>query len=215
MTIESTIPYKKLLTFWFAISATWGLYRLLDLPEFFSEVIAKPAIWLGITALFVMIGFIPIKVIETLKSDFTSTRPIWKIFLLPALFIVFYFYLINFRQVGYPEFSLSVLLLTLIINFSTGIVEEIVYRGFLYVWLLQKTHEVSAFFIVQVLFLLAHVPILFLSSGSAAETITRVLFILILGAIHTTVFRLTKSIYASSLTHGIWNSLVYFFLLVS
>ncbi len=214
MSSTKVLTYKNLLIWWLAISVSWGIYRLFELPEFFSEVVAKPVIWIGATCLFLGMGLIPKKVLDDLKNSYSTTRPFWKIFLLPSLFIAVYFYLINFRQVVVPDFSYTLVATGLIINFATAVVEEIVYRGFLYVWLLQKTNEIVSFLVVQVLFLLAHVPILAMSSGTVMETVTRVVFILIMGAIHTTVFRVTKSIYASSLTHGIWNSLVYYFLLV-
>lgn len=205
--------YKNIFLWWLTFSAIWGVYRLFDFPEFFSEVIAKPIVWLGITLLFFMRGFIPQKVFIDLKTNYTHLKPIWKVILLPSLFIILYFVLINFRQIKTPDFSILFLTSTLVTNFLTGIVEEIIYRGILYVWLLQKTDEITAFVLVQILFVLGHVPTLILNSDSLSAGLVHAFFIILIGTFHTLIFRLTKSIYASSVTHGIWNSLAYYFLL--
>ena len=205
--------YKNIIIFWFVFSALWGIYRLFAFPEFFSEVVAKPIIWLGVTLYFLSKSVIPASVAQDLKINYSQTKPIWKVLFLPAVFIVLYFFLINFTQIEYREFSLFFLLLTVTINFSTGIVEEFVYRGILYVWFLKNTDEISAFIFVQILFLLGHLPTLIINSSSFSSALIHAFFIVLIGALHTVVFRVTKSIYASSLTHGIWNSLVYYFLL--
>ena len=207
------VKYQNLLIWWLTLSALWGAYRLFPFPEFLSEIVAKPVIWLGITLFFFWKKLIPLDTIKDFKENYTQTKPTWKVFLLPALFIFVYFFTINFRQIKIPEFSLLLVIVTLIINFSTGLVEEIIYRGILYVWLLRKTDEVTAFLFVQVLFLLAHVPTLVINSKSLSAAMVQAFFILLLGALHTLVFRFTKSIYASTLTHGVWNSLVYYLLL--
>jgi membrane protease YdiL (CAAX protease family) len=206
--------YLKLFLWWLCFSSLWGIYRTFHLPEFVSEVVAKPVIWLGITGLFFYFHLIPQAVLTDLKQNHLTTKPMWKTLLFPLFAIAGYFLLINFRQIQLPPFSFSLLFLTIVINFSTGIVEEVVYRGVMYVWLLRHTSEAKAFGIVQVLFLLGHVPTLVLNSASVGEAATHAVFILLGGALHTVFFRLTKSLYASSVTHGTWNSLAHYFLLV-
>lgn len=205
--------YSKLILWWFVITTSWGVYRLLELPEFFSEVLAKPFIWFGITALFLSGKIIPTNVFVDLKKNYTELRPVWKTIVSPATFILFYFLILNLDIITVPSFSFIVVLMTLIINFSTGIVEEVIYRGIMYVWLLQKSNEVIAFVAVQALFLLGHVPVLVLNSEDLGKALIHAFYIILMGAIHTLIFRITRSIYASSLTHGLWNSFVYYFLL--
>lgn len=205
--------YKSLLLWWFTFSGIWGIYRYFDNSEFFSEVIAKPFIWIGTTALFFSLSLIPREIVDDLKRNWTQNKPIWKIVFLPTLFIIFYFFLINFRQIKAPPFSLMTILFTLIVNFSTGIIEEVTYRGVLYVGLLRITDEIRAFFLTQLLFLLAHIPTLVLYSDSLQAAFSHAFFIVLMGIVHTFIFRLTKSIYSSSLSHGLWNSLVFYFLL--
>jgi membrane protease YdiL (CAAX protease family) len=205
--------YFPLIVWWLVLSIIWGIFKLFETPEIISELLAKPIIWLGITAVFLKFQVIPKRVIEDLRNNFLVTKPIYRIFLLPILFIILYFLLINFRMINNTSFNLSLLTTTIIINFSTGIIEEIVYRGVMYVWLLQKTGEILAFVLVQILFLLGHIPTLIIGSNSIEDALTRSFFIILMGSIHTGIFRINKSLYSSSLSHGLWNTLVHYFLL--
>lgn len=202
-----------LLLWWLTLSITWGIFRLFESTEIVSELIAKPLIWLGITGLFLNINVIPQKVVSDLKSKYLTQKPFLQIFLLPIIGITIYFFLMNFTQIKTLSFNPSFLLIGIIVNFSTGAIEELVYRGFMYVWLLDKTNEVTAFILIQILFTLGHIPILILTADSLNNALTRVFFILLLGSIHTGIFRINKSLYSSSLSHGVWNTLVYYFLL--
>lgn len=204
---------KKLVLWWMVLSVVWGLYRLLGWPEFVSEVVLKPVIWLGFAFICFKVGVIPQSILTLLRKQYSETRPFWKVFLLPALFTIGYFFLIRFGQISFPPFSLLFLVTAISINFSTGVVEELVYRGVLYLWLLKELSEAKAFVLVQVLFLLAHVPILVISSDFGVGMFVRAFFIVLMSVVYTLVFRLTKSVYASSLVHGIWNTLIYYFLL--
>lgn len=207
---------KKLLPilfWWLMLSTFWGIFRLFESTEFISELIAKPIIWLGITFLFLKLRIIPESVLSDLKSVYLTKKPIFKIIVLPIIAITLYFVLINFRALSFVQFkfppaSIYLLILTFVTNFATAIIEETVYRGIMYVWLMQKTNEIIAFILVQFLFLLGHLPILILSSDSISSALIRSFFILLLGSIHTGIFRLNKSLYSSILSHGIWNTFV-------
>lgn len=205
--------WLSLLGWWFAFSSIWGLFRLLQPQEVVSELIAKPIIWLGITALFFQLKLIPYQVIDHLKHFYLTKRPVGTTFIAPLLFTLLYFLTINFRIIKIPLFTPELVGLAILINFATGIVEEITYRGVLYVWLLQTKNEFLAFILVQLLFLLGHIPTLLINSDNLATGLTHAFFIILLGSVHTLIFRLTKSLYASSLSHGLWNTLVYLLLL--
>lgn len=198
---------------WLVLTILWGFFRLFDSTEIISELIVKPIIWLGITALFLKLKVIPRDVISDLKSNFLTKKPILKIFVLPIVFIAFYFILVNFKILNYSQIQFSpffffLLFFSIVINFSTAIVEETVYRGVMYVWLLQKINEVAAFILVQILFLMGHFPILFLFFDSVSEALIKSFFVVLLGSIHTAIFRLNKSLYSSILSHGVWNTLI-------
>ncbi|MFZ1721755.1 MAG: hypothetical protein WAU07_04580, partial [Microgenomates group bacterium] len=88
---------KKVFIWWIVLTAFWTAYRLFTFPELFTEVIAKPIIWLGITFIFLSFGLIPKKTLVDLKTYYLQIRPLWKIITLPALFVTLYFFLINYR----------------------------------------------------------------------------------------------------------------------
>lgn len=176
---------RSLLFWWLVFSSIWGIFRLLNTPEYVSELIVKPIIWLGITSIFIWLNIIPATVLNSLKHKYLQTKPFLNVFVLPTIFIIIYFFFINFRVIEMRSFSWWILLTTLVINFATGVVEEIVYRGIMYVWLLEKKGEVMAFILVQVLFLFGHLPTLIINSHSLATALSHAFFIVLLGSIHT------------------------------
>ncbi len=208
--------YTNVVLWWITLVSVWGIFKLFEVHELFSEGIAKPIIWLGITALFLKRKVIPATVITDLIKNYSSIKPIFKVFILPMIGTILYFFAINstFREISLPVFSFFSIAYVLVFSFATGIVEETIYRGILYVWLLRITSEVRAFILAQVFFLLGHVPILILNFDSPYKTATSIFFILLISTINTFVFKLTKSIFAAILVHGIWNSLVYYFFIL-
>ena len=208
--------YKELVFWWATFVSVWGVFRLLEVHELFSEVLAKPFIWLGITFLFLKRGLISAAVIADLRTKYSTYKPIITVLILPILGTVFYFFAINsiFREITVPAFSIYSLLYVLVFNFATGIIEETIYRGILYVWLLRITSEIRAFILAQIFFVLGHLPILFLNFDSLPKTVTSIFFILLISSLNTIIFRQTRSIFTAILVHGIWNSLVYYFFIL-
>lgn len=210
---EEMKTFTKILLWWFVFSAVWGLFRLTHPNEVTSELLAKPLIWLGITAIAFKLKLLPNSILKELQAKYLQVKPITSVFILPVAFVIFYFFLIYFRRVSLPEMELAGVLLSLLINFSTGIVEEIVYRGVLYTWLLKQKSEVVAFTLVQVLFLLGHLPTILLNSETLVQGLTRGFFIVLIGSVLTLIYRVTRSLYSSAVSHGVWNSLVHLLLL--
>jgi membrane protease YdiL (CAAX protease family) len=212
-TLAKTTQLRNLLLTWGVMTVVWGIYRLAQLPELINEVFAKPALWLGIILAAYKLGLIPLQVFQDLRKKYLQHRDVLRIFLVPMLGIAFYFVLVNLPRIHWQTGSLHLLPAMILMNFMTGVVEEVVYRGIFYVWLLKIKSEIFAFCLVQLLFLLAHIPTLILRSPSTQDAIIHAFFILLLGAIHTAIFRLTKSLFASSLAHGTWNTLTQYFLI--
>jgi len=200
--------YRVMLLWFLCIFVSWSIYRLFDFPEEVTEIVAKSLIWIGLTTLFILKQWMPRAVIASLKNDFLHIFPLWKI-ILPSLLVLAYFLIIYLSEIHLSNLTISLTLMALLVNVPTAIVEEFVFRGVLYVWMLQKTNEVRAFIIVQMLFYAIHVPILITEFVSLPSLLTRTFFIVFMGAIYTLIFRTTKSLYASILAHGLWNSLVY------
>lgn len=211
--MSKPLQLSKMFFVWFTFSFLWAIFRQFSFNELISELIAKPIIWLGPIIIFFKLGITPNSVIKDFQTRFLTTRPFWKIFLLPLFFAIFYFPLTNFRNIHIPEFVLSSLLLTVIINFSTAIVEEIVYRGVIFTWTLSIVGSIKAMVFTQILFLLGHIPILIINHQNFASTLSHAFFIVLLGLIETIFYYHNKSIYSAIIMHGVWNSLVYYFVL--
>jgi membrane protease YdiL (CAAX protease family) len=198
---------------WLTFALLWSVYRIFPFPQTISEFIAKPLIWLGVTGVFFSVKIIPKEVLQTLKQAYLGFHPIWKIFVLPIIFITVYFLFINIFTLSLIKFNFASLAYILTINLVTAVVEEVIFRGVLYVWLLQKTSEVPAFILTVVLFILIHLPKFLMEFTSVATLLTQIFFVLLLGSIFTGVFRVNKSLYSSIATHWAWNALTQVFLL--
>jgi membrane protease YdiL (CAAX protease family) len=209
-------PRKKFIAIliWFVFfNLIWAGVRLFHPSEVVSELIAKPLVFLGSIFLFYKLRIIPDSIFSNIKKNYLTFSPFWKIFLVPAVFTIVYFYLTNFRIISVPQFTFMTFFYSIIVNFSTAIVEEITYRGVLYVWLKENFGEVFSFVGVQIFFLLGHVATLTLNSQNTAALLSHVFFIILLSIIHTIIFRFNKSLFSSITSHGIWNTFVYYFLL--
>lgn len=201
---------RKLTTpviFILSLSLIWGLIRLLQLPEFISEIIIKPVVWLGVTAVFVWRKYIPSGVLRLLKTQFLSTIPVWKTILVPLFGMLAFSLAINLRDANLATLTLQTIMSALVVNLSTAVVEEFVFRGVLYVWLLELTSELKAFLLVQVGFLLIHFAMLFTTSTTLSQFLVHAYFIVFFSIVHTLVFRINKSLHSSIITHGVWNSI--------
>jgi membrane protease YdiL (CAAX protease family) len=196
---------KSPVIFVLTLTVVWGLIRLLKLPEFTSEIIAKPVVWLGITLAFFWFKQIPTSVLRLLRTQFLTSTPVWKTILLPLLGMLAFSLLFNFRNQNLASLAMQTVIFTLVINFATALVEEFVFRGVLYVWLLQLTSELRAFLFVQAGFLVIHLAMLFTTTTTVSQFLVRVYFIVFFSVIHTLVFRVNKSLQSSTVTHGVWN----------
>lgn len=204
---KTSLP--PIILWWFSFSAVWGIFRLFETPEIVAEMFAKPFVWIGSSILFWKLNLLPTTVFQNLKNHYFETKPFLKIYVLPLIFSVVYFLLTNFRRLSIPSIEPVHLITTISINFSTGIVEEFIYRGIMFIWLLKTTTSTKAFILVQIFFLLGHIPILLLNSDDPTSFLIRALFIVILSSIETIVFYLNKSLFSSIIMHGTWNTLVH------
>lgn len=201
---------KPIFLWWFILTCVWGGFRALKIEsEVVSEIIVKPLVWVSSVLLAVRFNVLPRSVLQLLWQQHVKVRPLWKTMLVPFIGISVYFFAINYGKIYYHSVEWLGLMQSILVNFSTGIVEEFVYRGVLYVWLLGLVDELTAFVIVQLLFLFSHVPILLIRSPSLSAALTQVFFIVLIGAIHTLIFRWSRSVVASSISHGTWNTLAH------
>lgn len=201
---------KRILTLYFLIFALWTGYRIFfRFPEAFDEFIAKPIIWL--TPLFFLRRNVFGNTLKALRIK-ASYSILFGLsigilyFCLYTLFLSFRFGLPTFNP---THFSFKGIYLQLIIAFSTGFVEELVFRRyFLEEALLFFNDRINANSFVTLLFTFIHLPIIvFVYKYSLVETVSYLSLLTISGFIYGLVYLHKKSLLASTMTHAVWNFL--------
>jgi membrane protease YdiL (CAAX protease family) len=163
---EKTSPTQRVLNLWAIILIVWSIYRATfktDLPVWFDEFIAKPAIFI----LPVMWFFGKEKKnffksmdwrLKTLPSDLILGGVVGVIFLL----IGYIGMLSRSHRVIIPTVSATSFALMIAVALATSISEEVLSRGFVLKRLFQESHNrFSSIGLSSVLFFVLHVPILF------------------------------------------------------
>lgn len=203
----------QLLLWWLTMTLLWAIVRLRPWPDVYSEFLFKPFVWWGVLALFIWRRWVPTWSITQLRQLFIVQPPI-KMVAAPALFALVYFSLMNWRYLALDRLSDfgPIIVVIFATSLATALVEEVVFRGYLYTQLLKQTNELLAFLLVQVLFVLIHVPSLVYAT-SLVDVGIRVFFIVVMSSTYTGIFRTTNSLVAASTAHTVWNFLVALFLL--
>lgn len=163
---EKTSSTQRVLNVWAIILIIWSIYRATfktDLPVWFDEFVAKPAIFV-----LPVIWFIG----KEKKNFFKSTD--WHLKTLPSDLILGGVVGIIFLLIGYigmvsrthrlvgPSLPASSLLSMAVLALATSVSEEILSRGFILKRLFQESHNwLNSIGISSVLFFILHVPILF------------------------------------------------------
>ena len=197
----------------------WSLYRfnLINTPEWFDEFIAKPLVFL--LPIIFYIKRIEKKPFleqlwlknERISKDLFIGLSIGAIFIISA-FIANY---IRFEHVSVQQSLISTqFLFVIIITFATAITEEVFTRGFL----LKRIYEewgnmYSSSFIVSILFLVIHIPILMTNlqvSGNVLLLFFATDFVLSL--VTSFVYLDRKSLIAPILIHALYNVAILIYL---
>lgn len=205
---------KNPLILFLVILVSWGLYRyLFRFPEWVDEFIAKPIIML-LPILFVvtvleskLLGSIGLSRKKFLKNVIVGIAV--------GVFIAGEMTVTNRFKYGSitlnsGNLSGSPLFLAGVVTLATGLIEEVVFRGYF----LNRLWEVfqSEFFanlLSTVLFVVIHVPrIFFVPDGVSYDPFTffvSLVQLFFLGALNGIVFVRTKTVVAPTISHAIWN----------
>lgn len=195
---------------WAGITLVWALYRaFFSLPELFEEIILKPLIF--ITPLIFYLQSQKILNREHLGLRVPQLKPflIWGVgfglFLIFEMLVTTYFKNGSFTQKR--DWTTILFIAFAIESFLTAFSEEILYRGFI----LQKLWEVwtggyLANFITALLFMVGHLGLALLVLRYSGLQLGIYLFsMFILGYANGFIFKKTRSVYASTFFHGLWN----------
>lgn len=203
----------KVAGYFFYLLIFWGLYRWqTHFPEYLDELVFKPFLWLG------PVFFLVFKIEkEDLKSLGLVIRKPFKNILLGlgiSLFIWLEYLLafvikkadFNFNP---QNISGSFWLIAILTTLSTGIVEEISFRGFLMTRLNRVIKDkLLANIGVGLLFFIIHLPILiFVQEQNLMGIVQFFVLSVSLGIIDGFIFWKTKGIFAPIIAHSSLNFL--------
>lgn len=137
-------------------------------------------------------------------------EPVWFLsaFLLPLIIIGIFLFLdgevINNNIVGFDRID-TIIGTILMVGFSAGIIEELVFRGIFMTALEKKFNKTVAIFVPSVLFALLHLL------GNPLDFIS-IIFLIIAGTSVGVLFSLitiqSNSIWNSAFVHSIWNMII-------
>jgi len=211
---------KSIYLIWFGIFLVWIFYRVtFKFPEWVDELIVKPLVFVGPVIWFVKtrekrgpesLGFSR----KNLFSDLYIGVGIGLLFAIEGFLANFIKYG-NFSFVPINALTSVGLIPFLVLSLVTAISEETLGRGFLYNRLFEEgRNQFGAAIISSVLFLLLHVPILFVQLNlTGGSLVVYLISVFLLGVTNCYLFtfrgnRLTVPI----LVHLFWNATVALYL---
>lgn len=207
---KKSFHLTDMLAVYVIIFLLWTGYRIFfRLPEWVDEFVAKPILWL------IPLFFLRKKIVNNTLKSLRINISYNILFGLSVGILYFFLYTLFLSfQFGLPtlnpmHFSLKGMYLQLIIAFSTGLIEELVFRRyFLEEALLFFNDRIISNSFVTLLFTLIHLPIIiFVYKYSLAETISYLSLLFISGFMYGLVYLHKKSLLASTMTHAAWNFL--------
>lgn len=164
---EKTSPTQRALNLWAVVLIAWSIYRATfktDLPVWFDEFIAKPALFVLPVLWFIrkVEKKAPFKSMDlrlkTLPTDLILGGIVGLIFLL----IGYIGWVLRMGQTSIPMLPVASLIFIVLTDLATSISEEVLSRGFLLKRLFQESHNwITSIGISSVLFFVLHIPILF------------------------------------------------------
>lgn len=200
---ELQFGLRRIFSLYLIIFVLWTGYRIIfRLPEWVDEFVAKPIVWL--TPLLFLRKDTFGNTLKSLKINISHN-----ILFGLSIGILYFCAYILFFSANPTHFSLKGIYLQLIIAFSTGFIEELVFRRyFLEEALLFFNDRIISNSFVTLLFTLIHLPIIiFVYRYSLAETLSYLSLLTISGFIYGLVYLHRKSLLASTMTHAAWNFL--------
>lgn len=200
---------KNAISLFAFLFVVWGFYRFLfQLPDEVEELVVKPLIWLGPLFYFLhkekngisSLGY-------SFKNLFSSIY--FALGLGVAFAIVGMF--VNYLKYGGFDFSANIgakpLLISLGLSFVTAVVEETVFRGYIFTRLWDAlANELRANLLTSVLWATIHLPItIFVWNLNFAGTVTYLLLTTIFGVGAAFIYAKTRNIFSPILLHILWS----------
>lgn len=204
---ETSIKNATILATYLVV--VWGFYRFLfELPEEVEDMLVKPVLWL-LPMCFLLKkerkGLASVGI--TLKNLFPSVY----FALALGMFFVLVGFVVNYIKYSSLNFTDNIgevsFKTALLLSFATAIVEETVFRGFIFnrVWhALGK--EWKANILTSLVWALVHVPVaLFRWNLELSGSIGILVLIMIFGIGSSYIFARTKNVMSSVFLHILWS----------
>ncbi|CAN5242056.1 hypothetical protein BH09PAT2_BH09PAT2_03750 [soil metagenome] len=212
---------QKTLNIWAIVLILWSGYRTYfktELPVWFDEFIAKPAIFLiplhyFITHIEKKNFFESIDLTHKhIKSDFLIGLGAGLLFLVSGLLA--YFIRHQSLPSGVDVLSSSMFLYILFVAFASSITEEILSRGFVLKRLYAESNNaLSSVFLASFLFFFLHIPILFSDPNIRGAMLLQVMATdILLSFAVSFIYLQRKNIIIPILIHAFYNLSIYLFL---
>lgn len=212
---------QKTLNIWAIVLILWSAYRTyfkVELPVWFDEFIAKPAIFL-IPVYYFITHIEKGKFLEGVdltpkhfRSDFLIGFGAGLLFLVSGLLAYF------MRHQSLPHvldiFSPALFLYTLLVAFASSITEEILSRGFVLKRLFAESkNALSAVFLSSFLFFFLHIPILFSDPNLRGAVLLQVMATdILLSFAVSFIYLQRRNVIIPILIHAFYNLSIYLFL---
>lgn len=214
-------PIQKVLNVWAIVLIIWSVYRAYfktELPIFFDEFIAKPAVFL--IPVFYYITKVEKKNFFS-AIDLKSENLLKNIFLGLAIGFVFFLsgtlgIFLKSQNVAsiFSNQNFAMIGSFLLIAIATSISEEVLSRGFVLKRLYEESKNAfSSSFFTSILFFFLHVPILFTNDKIVGTLLLKVMFTdLILSLAVSFIYLERRNLLLPILIHAFYNLSLYLFI---
>ncbi len=212
---------QKTLNVWAIVLILWSLYRTYfktELPVWFDEFVAKPAIFLIPVHYFIT----HVEKNDFLEGvDFISKKFKTDILIglgAGLLFVVSGLTAYVIRNLAWPPFidmfTPSILIYTICVALASSITEEILSRGFVLKRLYAESKNMfSSVFLSSFLFFFLHIPILFSDPNMRGSVLIQVMMTdLLLSFAVSFIYLQRRSVIIPILIHAFYNLSIYLFL---
>jgi len=206
---KAILQLKHVVVLYTFLLLVWGFYRLLfQLPEVLEEFLIKPIIWLGPMFYLLRKEKLPWVSIGVTNKNLFPT--IYLALILGAIFSV-EGVIVNYLKYGSVEFYANLgespFFLIIAISLVTAVVEELVFRGFIFsrLWQIIK-NEWTANLVTAVAWVLIHLPIAILDwDFNPVNLITYALLVFVYSVGASFVFARTKNVFSAILLNFLWQ----------
>lgn len=199
--LSTRVPLIKLFWIYLLIFCSWLIYRyLVRIPDLEDSLIFKPLIWL-----------LPIFIIGGFKISLAKPKISGILISLIAGVLLALIQIIphGFTFGNFAQWPVAGFITVVLVSLSTGMVEELLFRGFFLTQLQLRFSKLIANFSTSILFTLIHLPIILFINQYSGLTFSVNLYVLMAQSLlFGYLFIYTRNISSPIIAHFINNLLL-------